>query len=401
MEVKNIIYVAKADLPYTAPGIRIDGIMRLLESIGYCFTVICDREFDEPTRVQAEKLNAKIVRRSTTQVEVRYQNRIYVYKAVKKINLVQALFNLRELRFANNLFATVKEYCKRNNAMAVILYNDTYALTKRLLRFTPKKGIKLFADVTEWYEPKSRTASVGERMIPRLVDKRIRVLDRHLNGIISISSYFHQYYTSKGARSLFIPPLMTEFYLQPQRDDIPTVVYAGSLGGKDLLLPALYAINRINSKEIKLRLKLVGVNEEDLRRLYGDEPFALNGIEAYGRLSHAETLAIIDKCDFGILFRKNKRYAKAGFSTKLAECMSRSVPMICNRVDGCESVIEEGIDGFVIDEPSEQAIEDVFVKVSKLPLNERMEIKKRAYLKAEKLFNGEKYIQALKCFIEE
>lgn len=401
MEMKHIVYVAKADLPYTAPGIRIDAIMRLLESVGYSFTIICDREFDEATEAQAEKLNAKIVLQSATRVEVQYQNRIYVYKTVKKINKLQALCNLFELRFANNLFATVKEYSERSKAMAVILYNDTYALTKRLLRFAPKKGVKLFADVTEWYEPQSRSVSVGERMVPKLVDKRIRVLDKRLNGIISISQYFHQYYTSNGAKSLFIPPLMPTFYLQPKREDIPTIVYAGSPGGKDLLLPALKAVDKINMKGIKLRLKLIGINEADLRRLYGEDDFIEKGIEAYGRLPHADALAIIDECDFGILFRKNKRYAKAGFSTKLAECMSRSVPMICNEVGGCESVIEDGVDGFIVEDATEQTIEEAFIKVSKLPLDERTKIKERAYLKAEKLFNGVKYIQGLKRLIEE
>lgn len=401
MKMKHIIYVAKADLPYTAPGIRIDGIMRLLETIGYSFTVICDREFDETTRAQAEKLNAKILRQSATRVEVQYQNRIYVYKAVKKINKLQALFNLRELRFANNLFAVVKEYCEKSKAMAVILYNDTYALTKRLLRFAPKKGIKLFADVTEWYEPKSRSVSVRERMVPKLVDKRIRVLDKRLNGIISISPYFHQYYTSNGAKSLFVPPLMPTFYLQPKREGIPTIVYAGNPGEKDLLLPALQAVDKINAEEMKLHLKLIGISKEDLRRLYGEKDFIEKGIEVYGRLPHAETLAIIDECDFGILFRKDKRYAKAGFSTKLAECMSRSVPMICNRVGGCESVIVDGIDGFVIETATEQAIEEVLLKICNFSYEKRKEIKDNAYIKANRLFCDSKYVQAMKGVIEE
>ncbi len=379
MEIKHIVYVAKADLPYTAAGIRIDGIMRMLELLGYSFTVICDREFDKATKEQAEQLGAKIVAQTSQKVEISYQNRLYVYKTVKKGNKLQALFNLWELRFAKDLFSTVKEYCIQAKASSIILYNDTYALTKRVLRFAPKRGIKLFADVTEWYEQKSHSSKWSVQMVPNLVDKRITTLDKKLNGIISISPYLHEYYTSLGMKSVFIPPLMPEFYLQPQGEGIPTIVYAGSPGEKDLLLPALRAVCKINGEGIKLFLKLIGISEKDVRNLCGDIDFKNSGIEAYGRLPHTDTLSIIDECDFGILFRQNKRYAKAGFSTKLAECMSRSVPMICNRVGGCESVIENGIDGFVIEEASEQAIEEVLVKISKLTLDKRVAIKKRAY----------------------
>ena len=248
MERKHIVYVAKADLPYTAAGIRMDGIMRFLESLGYSFTVVCDREFDKATKDQAEKLKAKIVSQTSQRVEISYQNRLYVYKALKKGNKLQTLFNLLELRFAKGLFSIVKKYCIQTKASAIILYNDTYALTKQVLRFATRKGIKLFADVTEWYEQKSRSASIGERMFPKLVDKRIRTLDKRLNGIISISPYLHEYYTSIGAKSLFIPPLMPEFYLQPQGEGISTIVYAGSPGEKDLLMPAVQAICKINSE---------------------------------------------------------------------------------------------------------------------------------------------------------
>ena len=66
-----------------------------------------------------------------------------------------------------------------------------------------------------------------------------------------------------------------------------------------------------------------------------------------------------------MLFRSRypKRYAKAGYSTKVAESLALGTPVICNRIGGTDSDIIDGKTGFVIPDCSNDSLKRIIQKV--------------------------------------
>lgn len=337
---KTIFYIGRFGLPDTAPGIRVFNVSKVLNSLGYSVQFI-----------------SAMGTRYGQEAEVIYDSHKYTFTNLcsSKNKVIHTLSNLRELLTAGKTYRHVKKRCCSEKPYAIILYNDLYPLTKKLLSFCKKNGILLLADVTEWYE-KRKYKKLGDFIIPYLTNKRICKLDPKLDGIIAISGYLRDFYVSQGCDNIIcVPPLFEVDESLPSSrhmyDDKQAVnlVYAGSPGSKDILIPVFDALELVNKESMNVRLDIAGIDEAQLQSMWKNIDFQHAGIFAHGRLSHEETLEIIKKADFGILFREDKRYAKAGYSTKFAECMANGVAMICNKIGGTDLDITDGINGFLTD----------------------------------------------------
>lgn len=408
--MKSILYVARAGLPLDATGVRITAIARVLATLDYNVHFVCER------RIDAQIKNSGFIKVEDTENEQGfclspieehyfYDGFMYSYLQAHSGQKKDALLDLIELCSAKKAFDRVSSIAERENAKIIILYNDVYGLTKRLLPYCQKKKITLLADVTEWYEKKKK-GTFAEKLVVYLTDKRIRKLDRHLAGVIAVSPFFRDYYENIGVKTLMIPPLMQfgngekkESQAEISKQEIK-FVYAGSPGGKDIVLPFINAIIKANQINRKLRLDLIGIDNNFLKQ-NGIQDGSKVGVFAHGRLSHEETLDYVRDADFGFLFRHNQRYAKAGFSTKFSECMSVGTAMVCNRIGGTDAVIDEGQDGFVLDEITEEALVEFLNQLVQMDRSQIEVIKENARNKANNLFNSDKYINQVGRFLEE
>jgi glycosyltransferase involved in cell wall biosynthesis len=389
MPNKRILYISRAGIPTDAPGIRIYNIAKVLREIGYKVDFICDRE---------DYLSGEILKT--------FDGFNYFYnKKNTKITIWQTISNINELIFASRIFNRVKEHCERDKPYAIILYNDVYSLTKKLIRYCKDNDIRLVSDVTEWYG-KRKFNGIGDKIVPYLTDKRINKLDRKVKNIISISPYLDNYYSKLRCNSIFIPPIFDipknivinkfNYY----SDYVLNLVYAGSPGNKDILNPILDAVAAINKDKIRIRLDLVGIDSNYLKDSWKDTNFDKIAVVAHGRLPHHDTLDIIRKADFGILLRHNKRYAKAGFSTKFAECMANGVAMICNSVGGADLIIDSMNDGIVIDQLDTNEITKTLIRLVDIDKERIMSIRKNAYTKADFMFSNNNYVDKIGYFIK-
>ena len=109
---------------------------------------------------------------------------------------------------------------------------------------------------------------------------------------------------------------------------------------------------------------------------------------------------MLRESDFGILFRKPELYARAGFSTKFAECMSNGVPMLCNAVGGADTVLETGMDGIVISDMSEESLEGGIRAACSLDDNEIIAMKRAALEKALRLFEPSEYREPFSLYLD-
>lgn len=388
MQSRNILYVGRVGIPNTAAGIRIYNNAKSLRDLGYRVDFICDLEDNE-----------------TRQTVRQYDGFCYSFKEWTNTNkYIHSISHIFELIFARKVFARVKSYCEATKPVAIILYNDLYSLTKKLIPFCESHSIKLIADVTEWYEPK-KTKKISEKIIPYFTDKRIRELDNKVHNIIAISPYLYKYYSNLGCNTIMLPPVFDiannlrfkkyNYY----KSHVLNLVYAGSPGSKDILLPVLEAIQDVNKETLKIRFDLVGIDDGYIKQIWKDVNFKAMGIITHGLLPHNKTMEIVERADFGVLLRYNKRYAKAGFSTKFVECMSCGVPMICNRVGSADSLIETMENGVVIDDYNKNIIFNTLIDLYNLEVEEILRLKKNAYLKALSLFDRKSYINILEKYL--
>lgn len=403
--MRNILYISRAGLPISAAGLRTFNIGTILENLGFDIHYLANRRI---TNKELDSTYEKLDSKDSTflddsEYHFRIDNKVYSYLPKQKKGKIASIKEILELVSSKKAYKRVVSYCEKEKPYAVFLYNESYELTKKLIGYCKKNNIKLFADVTEWYEM-DKNKNFAEKFVVRSTEKRITKLDHTLDGIIAISNYFEDYYNSKGANVVRIPPLMEidkgleiskhEYY---EGKSVLNFVYAGSPGGKDILIPFVQALQFVNKDGIRARLDVVGIDEKYFDRFEDvDNNLKETGVVAHGRLSHEETLNVVKRADFGILFRHNKRYAKAGFSTKLAECMSVGVPMVCNRIGGCDLCINHFENGVLTDTADVEELKNTLENLLRMSVDDVVEMKKKAYSYAFNAFSVEKYEAVIK-----
>lgn len=212
--MKSVLYISRAGLPIDATGVRIAAVGRILAKLEYNVHYVCERrvdaqiessDFKKLTMGEADKIQDVYL--SKKEEHYFSSGFVYSYLPAHSGKKKDAVMDTIEIYRARHAFMRVTEIAEKEHTDIIILYNDVYGLTKRLLPYCRKNGITLLADVTEWYE-KKKSGSFAEKMVVDLTDKRIRKLDRNLDGIFSISPYFRDYYERLGVKTILVPPLM-------------------------------------------------------------------------------------------------------------------------------------------------------------------------------------------------
>ena len=395
---KRILYISQSVFPLNAPGIRVQRIADEFIKCGFQVTFFNTAKYNSSISITSQLSGISEYYEDKSKFHFTINDSEYHCRKTQNHN--NAINGLLDMLFAYDTYKYATELCFKYKPYAIVLYNDYGPLTYRLLPFCKKYGIEIFADVTEWYENKTNIKSISDILIPRMVDYRIRHIDKGLNGVISISQYLHHHYTSIGVKSVCIPPLMPidKSYQPRVTNSTPLLVYAGSPGEKDLLAPAINAVLAINAGSVRLNFLIIGINNEYIESEYGIKEFEKQGIHALGRITHEKVIEILRESDFSFLFRRKLRYAKAGFSTKLAESLSMGVPVICNSIGGSDTVIIDNYNGFVLNSCQIQDISNCLHYISNMSINERQKMKDNAF-KSSTLFEGSNYDSLLKELI--
>ena len=237
----------------------------------------------------------------------------------------------------------------------IILYElNSIVVEERIRAYCEKHNIRLIIEVTEWMEVENRK-EITTRGIVWQKDIQKRYIDKRCGNIIAISEFLYEHYRNQGCNVIRLPPLVYDFADKDQvfrdRDAVKLrqvkLVFAGTTDFKDYLEPMLKAIRKINNNEIKIIFDVVGPSPDAIERMLECSNLTQCGINCYGRLSHENTLSIVRKADFSVLMRENKRYAKAGVSTKFVEAMSLAVPSICTAVGGTDAFVTDAFPNII------------------------------------------------------
>ena len=402
--MEKVLYITRSDLPTNAEGLRMDRLSDILEKKGTKVDFISSKRVDE---VSADGLlSSDFEFEEGIGLYYQFKSRRYFFDKSQKRSIISSLLNLVELFYQKHFFNRIICYCRKYKPDCVVIYNGLYRLTRLVIRFCKKNDIRVIEDVTEWYEICPISSGVGNRFVTKSVDKRIRKLDRKATGIIAISDFLFDYYKKKGIDVIWIPPLMNfETDFAPSTNECLKFVYAGIPGRKDKLIPILDAVYETNSQknECKCFLYLIGIDERYLFNNWKNIDYNKFGIFAFGRLPHNDTQNLIVETDFSFLLREKKRYALAGFSTKFAESLSLGIPVICNKIGGCDKLISDGITGFLLEDSSSQTIVTLIDKISNLPSSTLYKMKMDALNFAKSFFLPQIYEDRLLqiCFGEK
>lgn len=388
----KVLYVSSSCIPYNATGIRVKNLGDLIKKVN-CDVVYYTMSDYKLIFKKNELDNLKIFHNETL-AKVELNGDIHYFDDNRCTKKFQVIYNYLELFFNNAAFRNIVEICKKEKVNTIILYNPFYELSKKILKFCNKNNIKLIIDNTEWYEITNKK-DFSNNFVAKSVNRRILKLDKKINRIISISPWMCNWYNKQNINCICIMPIMDNFHLQEnsKEDNSINIIYCGAPGTKDLLIPFVDEIVKLNNNRIKLHI--VGVDE----KYFSIKNLQDYNIYCYGRIPREQVLKFYSIADFSCLFRKNLIYAKAGFSTKVAESLSFGVPVLCNKVGGTDDIIDSLFNGIKIEKFESEEIKAMLMKILSLNNEQIYGMKKNAYNTAVKLFDSNDYIDVIKKII--
>ena len=275
----------------------------------------------------------------------------------------------------------------------VFTYNYPAIAQERIRKWCVKLGIKVVGDITEWYQ--------ATNIIKWLdVTLRMRYSNKHLDGVIAISRYLANYYKKQNV--LELPPMIDRQESKWHQElissdlDLIKLVYIGSPGiGKDRLDYIFEGILHANRE--RFVIDVVGITREQYLKIY-NRPYIENiRVNFHGRLSHVDAIRILLSADFHIFFRNNTRVNNAGFPTKFVESMGAGIPVITNQVSNVADYIIHSKNGFIIEQPTKEKIQDVLNEVANLTAVQINTIKDTC---DKELFDYHNYIDQLSVYMK-
>jgi glycosyltransferase involved in cell wall biosynthesis len=284
-----------------------------------------------------------------------------------------------------------------SNVKKIIAYHGTSIFLIKLKSFCKKYDIELILDITEWYDYSDLS---GGKFGLVSLDNSIRMnfVNPWIGNIIVISSFLHEFYKNKVNKIILIP-----FLIEVKNNNICNtvaiknkivkLVYIGSPGKKDKFDIILKVLSKINQFNNKIILDVYGLNLNEYRKinLKIDEQLIVNSYITFkGRIAHHLVADIYDKYHFSILFRPDKRYAQAGFPTKLVESLSCAIPIIASNVGDISKYIIHKKTGFLLDRLDESKLNIILNDILNLTDTDYYQMKKESIQIAIEKFNFKK-----------
>jgi len=292
---------------------------------------------------------------------------------------------------------------------AVILYSGYSPYLLRLVPWCRKNGIPLIFDAVEWYQPNHLQGGGCLGPYRWNIELAMKILAVKANNIIAISRYLQKYYDSKKCQTVRIPPTLDTVKIVPRiermnREKI-VLCYAGNPGKKDLIIPLLQAMKKIDPDGRRLELQIVGVDEDEFRsgnRHNRDlDGSIIDKVRFYGKMTYRKTWEIVRNADYSVVIRKPLRYAQAGFPTKVVESLALGTPVLCNITSDLGSYIHDGMEGIVSESWRANDIMNCLKRIMNTSEAKIVDMRKSARRCAVENFDFRKYKEKMLAFMKK
>ena len=383
--MKSVYFVVKHTVPQEHPnGVRVANLGLIFKSLGYDVHLL---GFDlKPTSMQT-------------------------YKDMKctvwEMRGGSGFFSARK-RDREQL-ALLKEYILQNGKPTIVvsgLYDCD--MQRFLMSYCKKNKIMMVETICEWFDRNNFVGAKG--FVKFLIDRySLYIQLPKVKNFIAISSLHASYYREKGCNTVVIPTLVDkEDYresvrLTSEQAEHLKIAYAGSPARKDYVVNAILALPLLSDEErSRLQLHFYGPDTEQLKTLGLSEEFLntyRDNIVCHGRIPYAEVKSKIADADFTVLLRPNKRYANAGFPTKVGESMACGTPVIANITSDLGKYILDGKTGIVCRDETPEACADGFRRALAMTREEHAAMRAEALAMANASFDYRVYAEALNSFL--
>ena len=228
---------------------------------------------------------------------------------------------------------------------SVICYNYQAIAFNHLRKYCKTKGIKIYSDCTEWYNTEG--ASIAFKVFKGFDTwYRMTVVQKKLDGLLVISNYLKEYYSSC-KNVIVVPPLVDckeKKWEIPQKELGSTVnfVYAGQPGNKDKIGEIIVAFREL-IKSYDCKLHVVGISKKQFLDSNPEfkEKDIPDSVVFLGRVSHTQSIAYLKGSDCSLIIRDSTRTNNAGFPTKFAEAVTLGVGVIATDISDLKKYAAE------------------------------------------------------------
>lgn len=303
-----------------------------------------------------------------------------------------------------------KEAMIRVKPAVVVYYGVQNRLAKAIERECHSAGVPVLVDETDWFET-NFDGDLAKWIVAKSRERRVTDADEAVDGVLAISPFFKEHFEGvKKAQHtplvMFLPPLNRP---GDALDEVPPpeaakrkstrFFYAGSPTGKDCIDCFVEAMaSCADSLETVPELDVVGLSQKEGEAMLHGRSASV-AVRFHGRLPHVKVIEMLRRSDFGILFRQPALYARAGFSTKFAECMSNGVPMLRNAVGGADLVLSPGVDGIVVPDLEPTSLAEGIRSACYMSESELLGMKRAALAKSKELFQPKNYVAQMTGFL--
>lgn len=311
----------------------------------------------------------------------------------------------------NGIRKDIRTFLQDNTDFDAIILSDVYYdYAKEFLSYAKKHRAKIIVNALEWFD-KNNVIFKGLKGKIKFIKNRfaLKRIFVKMKNILAISSLLGDYYAKKSCITTVIPTIIdNEEYneiVQKNKEygDIINVSYAGDPAKKDYVINAIYALEYLTEQERqRIRLNFYGTTNQKLiangikKEIL--EKYSYN-VVCHGRIPYAQVKEKIASADFTVLLRPNKRYANAGFPTKVGESMACGTPVIANLTSDLAKYIIDGKTGIICENESPQACAEAFRKTLALTIEQKQQMRKDTLEMAKSGFDYRSYKEQIEEFL--
>ncbi|MCR5823784.1 MAG: glycosyltransferase family 4 protein [Lachnospiraceae bacterium] len=347
-------------------------------------------------------------------------------KSEKDVSVIEG-FDCYNVEFNKSLKGLAESYLKhcelceifsRYEKPAMIINYGTYGFAIQLWllwKWCKKNRIPLISNQVDLSSLAHGTFI--ERVIKHfdvLIKKRVTLRS---NGIIGVTEYICDYYKKDfHAPTTVIPPLKKkiEEYEINKTEDLVTIVYVGvpfPIDGrkvdeeayKDRIDKFIDLLLRVKDRVRDFKFNLYGLTQEQYLRVVDRHSEIIKNcgdrIKFFGRIDYAESLEVMKKADFSVVYRDVNEMNQAGFSSKLVESIACGTPVIMTDTGDYTKYLKDGENCFVLDPTDPQKEQDRLVEILNMDDEAIMSIKNNC--REQDVFNYERYIDRMSGFVNE
>lgn len=308
---------------------------------------------------------------------------------------------------------TKNSYCYRKKEIKSSIENMLNKLTKKghidtiiltgiyvdffniFLKYSKKYKTPIIINSSEWFgfDDVSFKGIYGK---VKLIKNRValKFLYPKTKNIIAISSLIDKYYKNHKCNTIIIPTIvdMNNYKnVNHKKSKKIKIVYAGNPRKKDYIINVIKALLMMDeTSRNRFELHLYGANKEEISKL-GVLPKDFKTLKkvlfCHGSIPFEKVKSIVTDADYTILLRPNKKYANAGFPTKVGESMACGTPVIANITSDLDKYIIDNNNGIICNDEKPESCMNALLKTLKISESSYFSMRENAFITAQKYFS--------------